>query len=197
VAFLDALLQLEREGLKRPVLGEVGAGDARFEGLFLTGVPLGAQQLGEQRRDRGAVLVGGGEHFVEARGDGLELEVLKQLLQIFIHRRVPDPEGHNRRRSVVARVRGLDLYSLRHTFASLGRTAGESAFNVARMMGHSRSVPVDQVYAHSMQSGMASVAENVTARAFGVKPQLRVIEGGKPDVGEPVDDGSKELKKTA
>jgi hypothetical protein len=44
---------------------------------------------------------------------------------------------------------------------------------------------------------MASVAENVTARAFGVKPQLRVFEGGKPDVREPVDDGSKELKKTA
>jgi len=38
-----------------------------------------------------------------------------------------------------AGVRALDLYSLRHTFASLGRTAGESAFNVARMMGHSRN----------------------------------------------------------
>ena len=33
-----------------------------------------------------------------------------------------------------AGVRELDLYSLRHTFASLGRTAGESAFNVARMI---------------------------------------------------------------
>jgi hypothetical protein len=32
-------------------------------------------------------------------------------------------------------VRELDLYSLRHTFASLGRTAGESACNVAQMMG--------------------------------------------------------------
>ncbi len=84
-----------------------------------------------------------------------------------------------------AGVRPLDLYSLRHTFATLGRTAGESAFNVARMMGHSRSLLVDQVYAHSMQSGMASVAENVTARALGIKPQLRVIEGGKnPDVRE-------------
>jgi integrase len=93
-----------------------------------------------------------------------------------------------------AGVRELDLYSLRHTFASLGRTAGESAFNVARMMGHSRSVLVDQVYAHSMQSGMASVAENVTARALGVKPQLRVIDGGKPDVREPLDDSSKEFR---
>ena len=63
-----------------------------------------------------------------------------------------------------ARVRNLDLYSLRHTFATLGRTAGESAFNVARTIGHSRSLLVDQVYAHSLQSGMASVAERVTAR---------------------------------
>jgi integrase len=94
-----------------------------------------------------------------------------------------------------AGVRALDLYSLRHTFASLGRTAGESAFNVARMMGHSRSVLVDQVYAHSMQSGMASIAENVTARALGVKPQLRVIEGGARDVRQPLDNASAEAKK--
>jgi len=94
-----------------------------------------------------------------------------------------------------AGVRALDLYSLRHTFASLGRTAGESAFNVARMMGHSRSVLVDQVYAHSMQSGMASIAENVTARALGVKPQLRVIEGGARDVRQPLDNASIEAKK--
>jgi integrase len=95
-----------------------------------------------------------------------------------------------------AGVRALDLYSLRHTFASLGRTAGESAFNVARMMGHSRSVLVDQVYAHSMQSGMASIAENVTARALGVKPQLRVIDGGARDVRQPLDNDSAEAKKT-
>jgi integrase len=91
-----------------------------------------------------------------------------------------------------AGVRSLDLYSLRHTFASLGRTAGESAFNVARMMGHARSTLVDQVYAHTMQSGMASVAENVTARALGLKPQLRVIEGGARDVRQPLDEGSAE-----
>jgi integrase len=41
-------------------------------------------------------------------------------------------------------------HEVRHTFASLGRTTGESAFNVARMMGHSRSTLVDQVYAHTM-----------------------------------------------
>lgn len=90
-------------------------------------------------------------------------------------------------------MRDLDLYSLRHSFASLARTAGESAFNVARMMGHSRSLLVDQVYAHTMQSGMASVAENVTARALGVKPQLRVIEGGKSsDVRQPLENQSAE-----
>jgi integrase len=94
-----------------------------------------------------------------------------------------------------AGVRELDLYSLRHTFASLGRTAGESAFNVARMMGHVRSTLVDSVYAHTMQSGMASVAENVTARALGVKPQLRVIEGGQRDVRRPLDEASEETEK--
>ena len=95
-----------------------------------------------------------------------------------------------------AGVRALDLYSLRHTFASLGRTAGESAFNVARMMGHARSTLVDQVYAHTMQSGIASVAENVTAPALGLKPQLRVIEGGNSrDVRQPLDETSQQDQK--
>ncbi|MDB6013714.1 MAG: site-specific integrase, partial [Gammaproteobacteria bacterium] len=89
---------------------------------------------------------------------------------------------------VRAQVPVLDMYSLRHTFASLGRTAGEAAFNVSRAMGHSRSTLVDQVYAHGMTSGLASVAENVTARALGTKPQLRVIEGGQRDVRQPLDE---------
>jgi integrase len=63
-------------------------------------------------------------------------------------------------------VRELDLYWLRHSFASLGRTAGESSFNVSRMMGHAKSTLVDQVYAHSMQSGMASVAESLAACTY-------------------------------
>jgi hypothetical protein len=83
------------------------------------------------------------------------------------------------------------MYSLRHTFASLGGAAGESAFNMSRMMGHSRSTLIDQVYAHSLQSGLASAAEDVTARALGVKPQLRVIEGGNPrDVRRSLDEGA-------
>jgi integrase len=87
-----------------------------------------------------------------------------------------------------AGVRPLDMYSLRHTFASLGRVAGESAFNVARALGHSRSILVDQVYAHRLQSGMTSVAERVTARALGEQPKLRVIEGGQRDVRQPLDE---------
>jgi integrase len=95
-----------------------------------------------------------------------------------------------------AGVPDFDLYSLRHTFASLGRTAGESAFNVSRMMGHSRGTLVDQVYAYTMQSGMASVAENVAARALGVKHQLRVIEGGNlRDVRQPLDEATLEEPK--
>lgn len=93
-----------------------------------------------------------------------------------------------------AGVRAFDMYSLRHTFASLGRVAGESAFNVARMLGHSRSMLVDQVYAHSLQSGMASVAERVTARALGEQPKLRVIEGGNPrDIRQPLDETPSEV----
>ncbi|HKU16256.1 MAG TPA: site-specific integrase, partial [Steroidobacteraceae bacterium] len=88
-----------------------------------------------------------------------------------------------------ANVRPLDMYSLRHTFASLGRVAGEEAFNVARAMGHSRSTLVDEVYAHALPSGMASVAERVTARVFGEQPKLRVIEGGAtPSVRQPLDE---------
>jgi hypothetical protein len=87
-----------------------------------------------------------------------------------------------------AGVRALDMYSLRHTFASLGRTAGEAAFNVAAVMGHSRSHLVDQVYAHSLQSGMAPVAERVTTRALGEKPVLRVVESkNPPDVRRSLD----------
>jgi integrase len=87
-----------------------------------------------------------------------------------------------------AGVRPLDMYSLRHTLATFGRVAGEPAFNVAHAMGHSRSTLVDAVYAHSLQSGMASVAERVTARALGEQPKRRVIEGGQRDVRQPLDE---------
>jgi hypothetical protein len=57
-------------------------------------------------------------------------------------------------------------------------------------MGHARSTLVDSVYAHTMQSGIASVAENVTARALAVKPQLRVIGGDPSAVRQPLDESS-------
>jgi hypothetical protein len=59
-------------------------------------------------------------------------------------------------------------------------------------MGHSRSILVDAVYAHSLQSGMASVAERVTARALGEQPKLRVIEGKPRDVRQPLDESPAE-----
>ena len=63
---------------------------------------------------------------------------------------------------------------------------------IARAMGHSRSALVDQVYAHSLQSGMASVAERVTARALGEQPKLLVIEGGQREVRQPLDESPAE-----
>jgi integrase len=87
-----------------------------------------------------------------------------------------------------AEVRDLYMYSLRHTFATIGRVSGEEAFNVSRAMGHSRSTLVDKVYAHSLPSGMAGLAERITSRALGLEPKLRVIEGGKaPDVRQPLE----------
>jgi integrase len=80
-----------------------------------------------------------------------------------------------------------DLYSLRATFATLARASGEAAFNVSRTMGHSRSLLVDQVYARTLQSGLASVATAVASRVLGEQPKLRVIEGGARDVRESLD----------
>jgi hypothetical protein len=93
-------------------------------------------------------------------------------------------------------VRELDLYSLHHTFALLGRTSGESAFNISRAMGHSRSTLVDAVYAHSLQSGMTSVAERVTALALGEQPKLRVTDGEPRDVRRSLDESPAEGSET-
>ena len=90
---------------------------------------------------------------------------------------------------------GRDRPAVRSVSASLlvsDSVSGESAFNVARAMGHSRSVLVDEVYAHSLQSGMASVAERVTARALGEQPKLRLIEGKQRDVRQPLDESPAE-----
>ena len=98
-----------------------------------------------------------------------------------------------------AGVRTLDPYSLRHTFTSMARTSDENAFNVSRMLGDTRTQLVDDIYAETMESGLASVSESVTSRALGIaKPKLRIIEGGVRDVREPLDNVvSVEEKKSA
>jgi integrase len=93
-----------------------------------------------------------------------------------------------------AEVPYRDMYSLRWTFVSLARASGEAAFNVSRIVGHSRSTIVDTIYAHTVDSAMAGVSESVTERV-GLRlpappepskstppkgaPKLRVIEGGR------------------
>jgi hypothetical protein len=50
-------------------------------------------------------------------------------------------------------------------------------------------------YAHALPSGMASVAERVTARALGKRTKLKIIEGKKRDVRRSLDDTSKKAEK--
>jgi integrase len=92
-----------------------------------------------------------------------------------------------------AGVRCLDLYSLRHTFASLGRTAGESAFNVARMMGHARSTLADQVYVHSTVGHGERGGERDRTGTWA--DASAVIAGGTRDVRGSLDDASEENHK--
>ena len=77
-----------------------------------------------------------------------------------------------------AGVRMLDAYSLRHTYATLARSAGLGAFDVAHAMGHSKCSLVDQVYAHATHEGRVRVARGVGALVFDARPQLRAIDGG-------------------
>ena len=56
-------------------------------------------------------------------------------------------------------VRYRDMYSLRWTFVSLARASGEAAFNVSRIIGHARSMIVDTIYAHTVESGLAGSAK--------------------------------------
>lgn len=94
-----------------------------------------------------------------------------------------------------AGVPKLDLYSLRHTFATFARNAGAADFAVGRAMGHGKSTIVDAVYAHSLPSGQVRLAGQVEEHVLGTKPALRVIEGGKRDdsvqeIRQPLDGGS-------
>lgn len=91
-----------------------------------------------------------------------------------------------------AKVRNLDLYSLRHTFVTHSRASGAEAFNVARAIGHAKSTIVDGVYAnHTLDSGVAPLSAMVTDRILGtatpptppgegstrnIRPRLRVVK---------------------
>jgi hypothetical protein len=66
------------------------------------------------------------------------------------------------------------------------------------MMGHRRSTLVDQVYARTLQSGLASVASAVAARVLGEQPpKLRVIEGGAQADKDSIDSSSEGVEKNA
>src|SRR5688500_7213931 len=72
---------LEGEGFQGPGFGQLRALEPSGKRGLLTGLPLGAQQLGDECCDRCAVTLGGGEILVEVSGDRFELEVDQQLLK--------------------------------------------------------------------------------------------------------------------
>lgn len=87
-----------------------------------------------------------------------------------------------------AGVPRLHLDSLRHTYASLARSADVSGLLVSHATRHAASTLVDQVYASALPSGMAQLAERVAEQALGLKPELRSIDGSKlQSIGPPFD----------
>jgi hypothetical protein len=62
-------------------------------------------------------------------------------------------------------------------------------------MGHAKSTLVDQGLRTHDAVRDRSVAKNVTGRALGVKPQVRLIEGGQRDVRHPLDEPTPESPK--
>jgi integrase len=83
-----------------------------------------------------------------------------------------------------AKVRDLDLYSLRHTFVTFALGENSDRHSVARAIGHARSDIVDRIYGnHTLDSGVAPISANVTRRAFGGRPKLKVISGGRRAAG--------------
>jgi hypothetical protein len=92
----------------------------------------------------------------------------------------------------------MDLYSCRHTFATLAVTGGESTHNTAWAMGQTKSALVERVYAHGLASGMASAAATV-GRVFGDQTVLRVVGGAESQraVTNPLPFAAGEDRKTA
>jgi hypothetical protein len=59
---------------------------------LLARLPFGPHELGEQRRRRGAIALGGGQILLEPLGDHVQLQIEQQLLQVFIHRHYPQAQ---------------------------------------------------------------------------------------------------------
>lgn len=127
-----------------------------------------------------AVPLGG--WLVERLREHVEREALQGDALLFATRQGHPYNPSNCRRDIWSKlvkragVRALDMYSLRHTYATFARSAGQAAYNVSRVLGHSRSTLVDDVYGHGNSAAMTAVALAVEGRLFGSK--LRVIEGG-------------------
>ena len=154
----------------------------------------------EPKTASGKRLVPVGGWLVERLAEHVEREAIAADGLLFATRQGNPYNPSNVRRDIWSKlvkragVRVLDMYSLRHTFATFARSSGQPAYNVSRVLGHSRSTLVDDVYGHGNSVAMTAVALAVEGRMFGNK--LRVIEGGARDVRQPLEQDSKELKNT-
>lgn len=74
-----------------------------------------------------------------------------------------------------AGIAGVRIHDLRHTFASLLVSGGASLEMIGKLLGHSH-MRTTQRYAHMMDSPLR---DGVNAVAEMMKPQLRMIQGGR------------------
>tara|TARA_R110002124_G_scaffold266093_2_gene433026 strand:+ start:61 stop:471 length:411 start_codon:yes stop_codon:yes gene_type:complete len=76
---------------------------------------------------------------------------------------------------IKAGIAGVRIHDLRHTFASLLVSGGASLEMIGKLLGHSQ-MRTTQRYAHMMDSPLR---DGVNAVAEMMKPQLRVVQGGR------------------
>lgn len=74
-----------------------------------------------------------------------------------------------------AGIKGTRIHDLRHTFASLLVSGGASLEMIGKLLGHSQ-MRTTQRYAHMMESPLR---DGVNAVAEIMKPQLRIVQGGR------------------
>ena len=74
-----------------------------------------------------------------------------------------------------AGIAGVRIHDLRHTFASLLVSGGASLEMIGKLLGHSQ-MRTTQRYAHMMDSPLR---DGVNAVAEMMKPQLRIVQGGR------------------